>query len=142
MTDADSRTDRSFESLRNLSRKNEKRRKNGAVDASTRPRNGSTRGQWTLCTHPPFLGLHACNKMDGPVLLHARACLITGRRKNRMGRGHQTNTIKRTSRLYDRIGPVGRFAFPLFGLVSPSYGQGSPVVTQRQMIKIVGLSWW
>ena len=32
-------------------------------------------------------------------------------------------------------------AFPLFGLVSPSYGKGSPVVTQRQMIKIVGLSW-
>ena len=22
------------------------------------------RGQWTLCTHPSFLGLHACNKMD------------------------------------------------------------------------------
>ena len=48
----------------------------------TRPRDGSTRGQWTLCTHPPFLGLHACNKMDawpmdGPILLHARACLIT-----------------------------------------------------------------
>ena len=32
-------------------------------------------------------------------------------------------------------------AFPLFGLVSPSFGQGSPAVTQRQMIKIVGLSW-
>ena len=41
----------------------------------------STCGRWTLCTHPPFLGLHACNKrdawpMDGPVLFHARACLI------------------------------------------------------------------
>ena len=29
------------------------------VHVSTRPRDGSTRGQWTLCTHPPFLGLHA-----------------------------------------------------------------------------------
>ena len=48
-----------------------KEEKNGAVDASTRPR-----------THPSFLGLHACNKMDawpmdGPILLHARAYLIT-----------------------------------------------------------------
>ena len=33
------------------------------IHASTRPHDGSTRGQWTLCTHPPFLGLHACNKM-------------------------------------------------------------------------------
>ena len=57
-----------------------------------RSRDGSTRGQWTLCTHPPFLGLHTCNKMDswpmyGPILLHARVCLIT-RKKNCMGRGH------------------------------------------------------
>ena len=28
-----------------------------AVDTSTRPRDGSTRGRWTLCTHPSFLGL-------------------------------------------------------------------------------------
>ena len=54
-----------------------KEEKNGAVDASTRPRihasarrhNRSTRGGRTLCTHPPFLGLHACNKMGStPVL--------------------------------------------------------------------------
>ena len=39
------------------------------VHASTRPCNGSTRGRWTLCTHPPFLGPHACNKMGStPVL--------------------------------------------------------------------------
>ena len=26
-------------------------------------------GRWMLCTHPPFLGLHACNKMGStPVL--------------------------------------------------------------------------
>ena len=30
------------------------------------------------------------------------------------------------------FGPVVASSFPLFGLVSPSYGQGSPVVTQRQ----------
>ena len=32
-------------------------------------------------------------------------------KKNRMGRGHQTDkqTDRRTSRLLDRIGPVGRF---------------------------------
>ena len=50
-----------------------------AVDASTRPRvqasarphDGSTRGRWMLCTHPPFLGLHTCNKMGStPVLPH------------------------------------------------------------------------
>ena len=55
----------------------EEEEKNGVVDASTRPRihafarpdDGSTRGRWTLCTHPPFLGLHACNKMGStPVL--------------------------------------------------------------------------
>ena len=67
-----------------------KEEKNWAVDASTRPciyasartHDGSTRGQWMLCTHTPFLGLHACNKMDacpmeGPILLHARAYFIT-----------------------------------------------------------------
>ena len=58
----------------------------------TRPCDCSTRCRWTLCTHPPFLGLHACNKMDawpmdGPVLLHARACLIP-RKKSYMKRGH------------------------------------------------------
>ena len=42
------------------------------VHAYTRPCDGSTRGQWPLCTHPPFLRLHACK----PVLFHARACLI------------------------------------------------------------------
>ena len=103
LTDADSRTDTNFKSLRDLSRKE---KKYGAVDASTRPRihasprprDGSTRGQWTLCTHPPFLGLHACNKMDAwpmdaplsfytqePILLHAKG--------NHMGRG-QTSNIK------------------------------------------------
>ena len=39
------------------------------VHASARPHDGSTRGRWMLCTHPPFLGLHACNKMGStPVL--------------------------------------------------------------------------
>ena len=57
-TDADSRTDNIFERLHDVSQKRKKRKK-GAVDASTRPRDGSTRGRWTLCTHPPFLGLHA-----------------------------------------------------------------------------------
>ena len=33
------------------------------INASARPHDGSTRGRWTFCTHPPFLGLHACNKM-------------------------------------------------------------------------------
>ena len=41
--------------------------------------------------------------MDGPVLLHARACLIPRKQIALEG------DIKRTSRLYDRIGPVGRF---------------------------------
>ena len=50
-TDADRRTDTILEILRDLYRK--KIIKNGVVDASTRPR-----------THPSFLGLHACNKMD------------------------------------------------------------------------------
>ena len=54
-----------------------RKKKNGAVDASmrlrihasARPHYGSTRGRWTLCSHPPFLGLHACNKMGStPVL--------------------------------------------------------------------------
>ena len=39
------------------------------IHASARPHDGSTRGRWMLCTHPPFLGLHACNKMGStPVL--------------------------------------------------------------------------
>ena len=28
------------------------------IHASARPHDGSTRGRWMLCTHPPFLGLH------------------------------------------------------------------------------------
>ena len=48
-TDADRRTDTILESLRDLSRKR-RRKKMGRF---TRPR-----------THPSFLGLHACNKMD------------------------------------------------------------------------------
>ena len=76
-TDADRRTDTILESLRDLSRKEKEEEKNGAVDASTRPRvyaytrphDGSTRGRWMLCIHTPFLGLHACNKMGStPVL--------------------------------------------------------------------------
>ena len=39
------------------------------IHASARPHDGSTRGRWMLCTHPPFLGLQACNKMGStPVL--------------------------------------------------------------------------
>ena len=39
------------------------------IHASARPHDGSTRGRWMLCTHPPFLGLHMCNKMGStPVL--------------------------------------------------------------------------
>ena len=46
-------------------------------NAYTRPRDGFTSGRLTLCTQPPFLGLHACNMMDawpidGPVLFHAK----------------------------------------------------------------------
>ena len=71
-TDADRRTDTILESLRDLSRK-KRRKKLGCwrvhastrpcIHASARPHDGSTRGRWMLCTHPPFLGLHACNKM-------------------------------------------------------------------------------
>ena len=54
---------------------------------------------------PPFLGLHVCNKMDawpmdGPILLHARAYLITRRRKNawegdiRQTDGHRDSMIQ------------------------------------------------
>ena len=62
----------------------------------TLPRDSFTSGQWTLSINPLFLGLNACNKMaawpmDGPILLHARANLIT-RKKNFMGRGHQTTS--------------------------------------------------
>ena len=47
-------------------RQNQKEKKMGRL---TRPRDGSTHGQWTLCTQPPCLGLHACNKMGStPVL--------------------------------------------------------------------------
>ena len=49
--------------------------------------------------------------------------------------------LDKTNKQTDIICYVYHRAFPLFGLVSPSFGQGSPVVTQRQMIKIVGLSW-
>ena len=47
MTDADSRNNTNFERLRDLSRKKKKkkkREKNGTVDVSTRPGDGSTRG--------------------------------------------------------------------------------------------------
>ena len=75
-TDADCRTDTILESLRDWSRR-EKKLGCWRVHASTRPRihasarphDGSTRGRWMLCTHPPFLGLHTCNKMGStPVL--------------------------------------------------------------------------
>ena len=39
------------------------------IRASARPHDGSRRGRWTLCTNPPLLGPHACNKMGStPVL--------------------------------------------------------------------------
>ena len=138
----------------------EKKKKMGGwcVHASARPHDGSTRGRWMLCTHPPFLGLHMCNKMGStPVLQHKirqnqhkkklfftrrflttfqkncsilrpllsrtfpqgfRICKKFGHPTSGSGgkhmhkchyakRGH-TN-IPRTSRLLDRIGPVGRF---------------------------------
>ena len=124
-----------LESLRDLSRK----KKNGAVDASTHTRvHASTRrihaGQWTLCTHPPFLGLHACNKMGSTPVLpskirqnqHKKNFFLRGNfghptsgsggkiglKIYHMKRDKQINIqtyIQRTSRLYDRIGPVGRF---------------------------------
>ena len=64
------------------------------VHASTRQCGGSTRWRWTLCTHPPFLGLHACNKMGSmcvitPVLYVIRPVLP--RKKNYMKRGWQTD---------------------------------------------------
>ena len=75
-TDADCRTDKILESLRDLSRR--KKIMGGRcvhastcprVRVSTRPHDGSQRGRWMLCTHPPFLGLHTCNKMGStPVL--------------------------------------------------------------------------
>ena len=109
------------------------------VQTSTRPRDGSTRGRWTLCTHPPFLGLHACNKMDawpvdGPILLHARAYLI--KRKKIAWEG-DTQTDKQTNRwksqLYDQIGPVGQFDENQISLLYP--------FTQRLCIfKSAGLS--
>ena len=97
LTDADSRTDTNFKSLRDLSRKE---KKYGAVDASTRRLHA-----WAMdALHPPpFLGLHACNKMDAwpmdaplsfytqePILLHAKKIAWEGDR-------HQTsNNIKQT----------------------------------------------
>ena len=73
-------------SSRSGSRSTKTRTKTNTKNEHTRPRDRSTRGQWKLCAHPPFLGLHACNKMDAwpmdrPVLLHARACLIPCKNK-------------------------------------------------------------
>ena len=77
-------------------------KKNGSVDvstrprvhASTRPRNGSTRGPWTLCTHPPFWGLHTCNKMGSSLVIrwaphqffHAKSGKISKKLKKIMRR--------------------------------------------------------
>ena len=66
----DSRTDTIFERLHDLSKK-KIRKKMGQLTSprahkSMRPRDGSTRGQWTLCTHAPFLGLYAWAMDAGP----------------------------------------------------------------------------
>ena len=47
--------------------------------------------------------------MDGPILLHARAYLITRKKIAWEGDRHQTASNRRTARLLDWIGPVGRF---------------------------------
>ena len=59
----------------------QKRVQKNAYKNAYKKRVQKKRVQKNACTHPPFLGLHACNKMDawpmdGPVLLHARTCLI------------------------------------------------------------------
>ena len=73
-SDADGRTDTNFERLRDLSRKKKKKKEEEKMRRLTRPRDGSTRGQWTLCTHPPFLGLHAwaMDALHPPLVFRAQ----------------------------------------------------------------------
>ena len=62
-------------------------------------------------THPSFLGLHACNKidawpMDGPILLHARAYLITRKKIP------QTRETKNTQKNNKKSGAVDASMHP------------------------------
>ena len=143
------------------------------IHASARPHDGSTRGQWMLCTHPPFLGLHTCNKMGSTPVLprkirqnqHTKKLFFTRRFQTTFQKkcsilrpflsstfpqgfriskifGHLTSgsggkhihkciyakrdtqtDIQLTSRLLDRIGPVGRFDEKYCGLFNLFYRQ-------------------
>ena len=89
------------------------RKKNGAVDASTRLRihasarspNGSTQGRWTLCSHPPFLGLHTCNKMGSTPVLPHKIRQNQHTKKNFFLRGNFRPLSKKNVRFWDHFFP-------------------------------------